>query len=146
MNTYKIKDNLFIDGNMVISYETHVATIEGERLIEHGRYSRTTSKHIHYVARLFGLSIEFGKQIMKGKFDKLEYGAKCFLENSISKNSSLKILDKMFNDGIEYKYAILSLEKEIPKKDWKLLDKECLEKMEDDEKLGVRALLRAGIF
>lgn len=48
--------NLHIEGNKVISYTTHVATIEGDKLLIHGYWSRTTSKHINEVARVYGLT------------------------------------------------------------------------------------------
>ncbi len=86
------------------------------------------------------------KTKMKNQFDKLQYGVRCFVDSAISKSSSLKILSKMINEGVEYKYAILALEKAIPKKDWELLDKTPLDGVEEDERLGVRALMRVGAF
>jgi len=38
------------DGDDIISYRTRVATIIGDQLHVHGKYSPTTSKHISYVA------------------------------------------------------------------------------------------------
>lgn len=54
----KYKQNLHIDGNRVISYTTHVATIDhaARRLLVHGWWSVTTSKHINYVAKEYGLT------------------------------------------------------------------------------------------
>ena len=145
-NTFKLKDNLFMIGNDIISYETHVATIDGDKIIEHGKYSKTTSKHISYVAELLKLEVVPNKTKMKNQFDKLQYGVRCFVDSAISKSSSLKILSKMINEGVEYKYALLALERAIPKKDWNLLDKRCLDGVEEDERLGVRALMRVGAF
>jgi uncharacterized membrane protein len=44
--------NLRIDGNKIISYTTHVATIDHSKkqIIVYGWWSVTTSKHINYVA------------------------------------------------------------------------------------------------
>lgn len=42
--------NLRVVDNRVISYTTHVATIEGDTLRVLGYWSQTTSKHINYVA------------------------------------------------------------------------------------------------
>ena len=53
LNRYK--ENLRIDGDRVISYSTHVATIDGNTLRELGKWSRTTSKHVNYVAAELGL-------------------------------------------------------------------------------------------
>ena len=57
METLKLRANLFRRGNEIISYNTVVAHIEGKQLIEHGKYSRTTGKHVAYVAQLFNLRI-----------------------------------------------------------------------------------------
>ena len=46
----KYKQNLTIHGNKVWSYNTHVATIEANDLIQLGYWSQTTQKHINYVA------------------------------------------------------------------------------------------------
>jgi len=55
----RYKQNLHIEGNKVISYTTHVATIDHatNTLYRHGHWSVTTSKHINYVAREYGLTI-----------------------------------------------------------------------------------------
>ena len=47
--------NLRVVDNRVISYTTHVATIEGDTLRVLGYWSQTTSKHINYVASELGL-------------------------------------------------------------------------------------------
>ena len=46
----KYKANLKVTGNKVFSYNTHVATIEGNDLIQLGYWSQTTQKHINHVA------------------------------------------------------------------------------------------------
>jgi len=46
----KYKTNLRILDCQVWSYSTHVATIEGNDLIQLGNWSDTTQKHINYVA------------------------------------------------------------------------------------------------
>ena len=55
MNRYK--QNLRIEGNKVISYVTHVATIEGDTLKQLGYWSMTTQKHINYVAKELNLKL-----------------------------------------------------------------------------------------
>lgn len=69
----KVKQNLHLIGNKVYSYETHVATIEGQNLVEHGKYSNTTGKHINHIARMYNLNIIPAKK--KAEFNKLPYGA-----------------------------------------------------------------------
>lgn len=53
----KYKQNLRVEGNKVISYTTHVATIEGDKLIQLGYWSQTTQKHINYVAKELNLKL-----------------------------------------------------------------------------------------
>lgn len=53
----KYQQNLRVDGNKVISYFTHVATIEGEKLRQLGYWSVTTQKHINYAANELGLDL-----------------------------------------------------------------------------------------
>ena len=56
-NLERYKQNLRIDGNRVISYTTHVATIENGNLIQLGWWSQTTQKHINYVAQELSLNL-----------------------------------------------------------------------------------------
>ncbi len=53
----KYKQNLRIIGSQVMSYETHVATIDitTKTLVVNGHWSATTTKHINYVASELGL-------------------------------------------------------------------------------------------
>lgn len=53
----KYKQNLKLEGNNVISYTTHVATIEGNELKQLGYWSMTTQKHINYVASELNLKL-----------------------------------------------------------------------------------------
>lgn len=58
MRTFsKYKQNLRQDQNKIISYTTHVATIEGGNLIQLGWWSMTTQKHINFVARELNLNL-----------------------------------------------------------------------------------------
>jgi hypothetical protein len=58
MNLSRYKQNLRIEGNKVISYVTHVATIEGNELHQLGYWSMTTQKHINYVAKELNLILK----------------------------------------------------------------------------------------
>ena len=53
----KYKQNLRVEGNKVLSYNIHVATIEGDTLKQLGQWSMTTQKHINYVANEFNLTL-----------------------------------------------------------------------------------------
>ena len=69
----KLGYNIFKEGNKIYSFLTHVATIEGDRLIEHGKYSKTTSKHVSKVAKMYGLKLVRSKDKVTG-FDMLPMG------------------------------------------------------------------------
>lgn len=55
----RYKQNLRNEGNKVISYTTHVATIDSanRKLLVHGWWSVTTSKHVNHVAKTYGLEL-----------------------------------------------------------------------------------------
>ena len=55
----RICDNCLVSGNNVISYETHVATVNGSDLIVLGYWSKTTSRHIKKTAETLGLTIKY---------------------------------------------------------------------------------------
>jgi hypothetical protein len=58
----KVGHNMFLDGNKFISFTTHVATIDGDKLIENGKYSATTSKHVSKFANARGLKVVRSKE------------------------------------------------------------------------------------
>ena len=144
MNTYKIKENLFLKGDKVISYDTHVATVKGKQLIEKGKYSRTTGKHVALVARLLGLELVNSKASMKHTFDKYEYGVKCTVgQYYISWKTTRKIFE-CISEGNDYLVALAILKSEIPKKDWELLDD--TNKINHDLAKGASSLRTFGVF
>ena len=55
----KYKQNLVIDGDFVYSYSTKVAEIDHleEAVRPLGYWSMTTSKHINYVAKVYGYDV-----------------------------------------------------------------------------------------
>lgn len=53
----KFKQNLTVHNEKVFSYNSKVAIIAGENLLQLGYWSQTTQKHINYVARYFNLTI-----------------------------------------------------------------------------------------
>lgn len=59
MQLKRYNQNLRIEGNKVISYVTHVATINWENmeLDQLGWWSMTTQKHINYVANQLNLKL-----------------------------------------------------------------------------------------
>jgi len=53
----KYISNLTRKGNQIWSYTTHVATINGDKLIQLGNWSQTTQSHINYVASELELTL-----------------------------------------------------------------------------------------
>ena len=58
----RYRENLTQIDNKIFSYETHVATLDYRGdfpgcLVQHGWWSRTTQKHVNYVANNYGLPI-----------------------------------------------------------------------------------------
>jgi hypothetical protein len=75
----KVGHNMFVDGNKFISFTTHVATIEGDKLIENGKYSATTSKHVSKYAKSMGLEVVRSKE--RPEFEMLWSGVVIKLDN-----------------------------------------------------------------
>jgi len=120
MQTLKIKENLWVRGNDVISYETIVAKIVGDKLVELGKFSRTTSKHVQEVARRFRLKIEFTKKPKKEYFYKYEQGVKCETPGALTQKTSLHISDAI-SEGMDYLNATASVPN-LPKRDLVIIE------------------------
>ncbi len=122
---YQLGENLFIKGNKVISYETHVASIKNNIIYEFGKFSRTTSKHISRVANILKLPV---KTVNKNvAFFKYEMGIEPFkMEGALSPKTAIPFLQ----EGISTKEQVLSYVvrnmETLPNKDWSLI-KEILE-------------------
>ena len=84
----KIKENLFINDKAVFSYDTHVADIAGKEIIEIGKFSRTTTRHIGDVARFIGGEVKSQIKLQKVHFFKYEMGVKCLPSNTLSNKTS----------------------------------------------------------
>ena len=121
METLKLRDNLFRKGNNIISYDTIVAHIEDDKLIEHGRYSRTTTKHIGHVARIFNLSVVHAKNKEDGfyKYDPGEIQIN--IPGALSVKTSTEIATLM-GTGSTFLQAVAVIEK-MPQKDLEIVDK-----------------------
>jgi hypothetical protein len=121
METLKLRENLFRRGDQIISYNTVVAHIEDDKLIEHGRYSRTTSKHIGHVARIFNLSVVHAKNKEDGfyKYDPGEISVN--IPGALSLKTSTEIATLM-GTGSTFLQAVAVIEK-MPKKDLEIIDK-----------------------
>ena len=54
----KYKQNLKYDENFVYSYNTKVAEIKNDTLVELGRWSMTTDKHVRYASNELQLHLQ----------------------------------------------------------------------------------------
>lgn len=118
----KIKDNLWIKGNTIVSYETEVATIEDDTIFEHGKFTRTTTKHIHAIAHMFGLKIVMDPKKAGVRFWKFEQGVRC--DSPTSKTLSQRISNEAAQHFISCGrdlIAALSVVSSIGKKDLELI-------------------------
>ena len=131
MKLKRYNKNLKVEGNKVFSYSTHVATIEGSKLIQLGYWSVTTQKHINYVARELNLTLS--KQDQKEKeSDPILNSIKAFLLMGDLMN------DKKGDtaDAVKYKERIVfaTMRSKIPNwqppSDWERLnDSDKLERL-----------------
>jgi hypothetical protein len=122
----KLGENLFLEGDKIISYETHVADIRDGYIEAKGKYSRTTSKHISRVASLLGLKMNPSDK--KEYFYKHEYGTKLSIDDCLSEKISTFIIGYLKEKGLDYlKYTpedLLPMLVTIPNvgpKDWEIL-------------------------
>lgn len=131
MKLKRYNKNLKVEGNKVFSYSTHVATIEGSKLIQLGYWSVTTQKHINYVARELNLTLS--KQDQKEKeSDPILNSMKAFLLMGDLMNDKKE--DKA--DAVKYKERIVfaTMRSKIPNwqppSDWERLnDSDKLERL-----------------
>lgn len=109
MNTLQLKKNLFRKGDDIISYTTTVARIENNSLIELGKWSRTTSKHIHYVASLYGLNLVRFTGKKDPDFWGFEYGIDIRIPDALSTKTSVEI-SRLMSEGLNYVNALAAVE------------------------------------
>jgi len=125
--TLKVANNLHIVGDRVISYETHVATIE-RKPVElqrrpiircNGKYSRTTSKHVNLIAELLEANRDLDPK--RKDFWQFEYGAQCSMPNSISPAGSALVVRAMAN-GLSEEAALTAAVTGMSKRDLKIVN------------------------
>jgi len=121
MLTLKLGNNLHICNNQVISYYTVVATIAADQIMVHGKWSRTTTRHLNEVARVTRLSLVQEKRVCDTYW--LPYGVNVKLTDSLSVKSSLLIASKL-NHTFGMIGAIASNWDKINKKDKNLIYEE----------------------
>ena len=135
MLTLKVGDNLHISGNQVISYDTVVAEIEGNNLIELGKFSRTTTKHIHKITDLFGLNLIRSKE-KRDDFYWYEMGIKTKLVSALGVKTTEQIAE-IVREGASIENAIYLVDlTKLPKKDREELEYVLSKKGIPDEKIA----------
>lgn len=95
---FKIKNNLHLTPKgEIISFETVVGQIENDKIVEFGKFSRTTSRHITYIRDLTKLPVfqNFQKPISFWKFD---LGVKCKFDGDLVGPKSTNEILKRWKD------------------------------------------------
>lgn len=119
----KIKENLFINDKAVFSYDTHVADINGKEIVEVGKFSRTTTRHIGDVARFIGGTVKQQIKLQKVYFFKYEMGVKCLPSNTLSNKTSQE-MSLYLQGGKTYLQALCMVrEGKIKKEDKEIIDR-----------------------
>ena len=92
------RPNLLIDlsKNRIISYETPVAKIDFENGVikPAGKFSRTTSKQIQYVAEVFGFATEKVNN-QRGDFWMLHEGVKVSYRGALGESASKRVIESL---------------------------------------------------
>jgi hypothetical protein len=110
----KVRENLFIQDSSIISYNTHVASIEENRIIQFGKFTRTTGKQISAIASMLKMRIQSNDE--RVGFFKLEFGAKCDPGNCLSNKASKLAMEQM-TLGKSFLQAMCIILKESIKQD-----------------------------
>ena len=119
----KIKANLFINGKSVHSYATHVADIVQNEIVEVGKFSRTTTRHIGNVASFIGGRVNNQVKLEKVWFNKYEAGVKCLPSNCLSNKTSQEV-SIYLKAGKTYLQALCMVQEEkIKAVDKKIIDR-----------------------
>jgi len=105
--TLKIRENLYLeDGRVIVSYDTVVAEIVNNEIVEYGRFSRTTTKHINHIACLLGVKVQ-QSNLKNNNFFKYEPGVKVKADSLSQKLSNLILQNK--KEGRDFLLAILAV-------------------------------------
>ena len=113
-----LDDDLKMKNAGIQSYETFVGFIEDGKVVENGKFSRTTTKHMNEIRSITGLPGESSKD--KKLFWWLPYGVRIPYEDSISSEASSPIL-RALSSGKTFFEAVASLDI-IKKKDYRIVE------------------------
>ena len=113
-----IDKNLNMVHGVIQSYETVVGYIKDGKVVENGKFSRTTTKHMNEIRSITGLPGESSKD--KKLFWWLPYGVRIPYEDSISSEASSPIL-RALSSGKTFFEAVASLDI-IKKKDYRIVE------------------------
>ncbi len=117
----KIKANLFINGKNVYSYETHVADIVQNEIVEVGKFSRTTSRHIGDVAKATGFRVKAPGKLEKIWFNKYEMGVRCEPDNRLSDKTSQWVLDYLKAGKSYFQTLCRMMDEKLPARDREII-------------------------
>ena len=119
----KIKANLFINGKSVHSYATHVADIVQNEIVEVGKFSRTTTRHIGDVARATGFRVKQQPKLQKADFYKFEMGVKCEPNNTLSNKTSEWVTDYLKAGKTYFQCLCRMMDEKLPARDRAIIER-----------------------
>lgn len=119
----KVKSNLHMIDNQVWSYDTEVAKIVGKEIMVYGKYSRTTSKHLRYLADETGFRLNQlnSKQQVYWQF---AYGANISFPQSVSPAGTSKIFRFLREGDYSIEGACAQAWPELSPRDRKIIEAE----------------------
>ena len=136
----KIKANLFINGKNVYSYETQVADIVQNEIVEVGKFSRTTTRHIGDVAKATGFRVKQQPKLQKADFWKFEMGVKCEPNNTLSNKASGWVLDYLKAGKSYFQTLCRMMDEKLPARDRAIIGRYLAEVGEAEDIQLVRDL------
>jgi len=139
--TFRIKSNLHLKGNKIISYTTHVATIKGDKIYELGKFTRTTSKQIQFLAKLLELEIVPNKN--KQVFFQYDYGTQCHFKGAL-KFKLLKTINQYKKQGYKWTNILAIIKSDCTEQEWKILSQG--RKIDQDLIKGSQLLKKFSLF
>lgn len=136
----KIKANLFINGKSVHSYATHVADIVQNEIVEVGKFSRTTTRHISDVARATGFCVKDQGKLKKADFYKFEPGVKCEPNNTLSNKASEWVANYLKAGKTYFQSLCRLMDEKLPARDLAIIERYLAEVGEAEDIQLVRDL------
>ena len=114
----ELKNNLFLIGDKVFSYETNVALIQDQRIVMLGKFSRTTTKQINWLSGLTGYPVVHDSR--PGNYFKFYAGVgRLTMRGCLSQNATKK-MEPYLKTGFDFSDALFAAIADLTRKDREL--------------------------